>query len=119
MFHIGHLNIIKRCVKYANGGKVIVGVSSDKFNYKKKSSYPMICEEQRLEIVKNIKGVHDVFLEKSIKKKLKYCLKYNADSHIMGDDHIGRFDYLTEHGIDVIYFPRTEGISTTILKSSI
>ena len=118
LFHIGHLNIIKRCVKYANGGQVIVGVSSDKFNFEKKSYYPVCCEDQRLEIVNNIKGVDDVFLEESLEKKLEYCLKYKSDTLIMGMDHLGRFDFLIEEGIDVIYYPRTDGISTTILRSS-
>ena len=114
LFHIGHLNIIKKCINFNNGrNKVIVGVSSDEFNLAKKNKIPIIPLNDRIEIIKNIKGVHDVFVEESLEKKREYCLKYNANVLIMGDDHIGRFDYLKNYSIDVVYVERTANISTT------
>lgn len=120
LFHIGHLNIIKRCLKYNNSkNKLIVGVSTDKFNYDKKKVYPIIPQKDRIEIIKNIKGVDEVFFEESLEKKKEYCLKYNADILIMGYDHKGRFDYLKDYNIDVIYLPRTQNVSTTEIKNKI
>ena len=46
-----------------------------------------------MELVRNIKGVKEVFVEESLEKKRDYCLKYNADILIMGDDHKGWFDF--------------------------
>ena len=121
LFHIGHLNILKRCIEYADGNnQVTVGVSTDEFNYSKKNRYPICCQHDRLEIVNNIKGITNVFYEESLEKKLEYCIQYNADVLIMGADHTGRFDYLKQHNIDVVYYPRTKGISTTeIVKKTI
>jgi glycerol-3-phosphate cytidylyltransferase len=94
LFHIGHLNILKKCREYkTNNNKVIVGVSSDKLNENKKNKIPITKLSDRIEIIKNIKGVHEVFIEESLEKKREYCLKYNADVLIMGDDHVGRFDF--------------------------
>ena len=85
LFHIGHLNIIKKCKNYKDGNnKVIVGLSSDKFNFEKKNKYPIIPLNNRMEIVKNLKDVEEVFIEESLEKKRENCLKYNADVLIMG-----------------------------------
>ena len=124
LFHIGHLNIIKRCLLHKNEdgnikNKLIVGVSTDKLNFSKKQVYPVISQYDRLEILRNIKGVDDVFFEESLEQKREYCLKYKADVLIMGDDHKGRFDFLKEDDIDVIYLPRTPNISTTEIKKKL
>ena len=114
LFHIGHLNIIKKCENYKDGNnKVIVGLSSDKFNFEKKNKYPIIPLNNRMEIVKNLKDVDEVFIEESLEKKREYCLKYNADVLIMGSDHKGRFDYLEKDNIKVVYTERTKDISTS------
>ena len=64
--------------------------------------------------------VHATLIPFSLEKKLEYCIQYNADVLIMGADHTGRFDYLKQHNIDVVYYPRTKGISTTeIVKKTI
>jgi glycerol-3-phosphate cytidylyltransferase len=124
LFHIGHLNILRRCKQYNidennPSNTLIVGVSSDKLNYSKKDHYPIIPEQDRLQIVENIRGCDIVFLEESLELKCEYCLRYNADILIMGDDHIGRFDFLRDKGIEVIYLPRTENISTSCIIDGI
>ena len=68
-----------------------------------------------MELVRNIKGVKEVFVEESLEKKRDYCLKYNADILIMGDDHKGWFDFLEKDNIKVVYVERTLEISTTKL----
>lgn len=119
LFHIGHLNIIKRIKILYPNSKLYIGVSTDSLNYKKKNKYPVINEKERLEIIKNIKGVDYVFFEESLEEKLNYCLKYNINIFIIGDDHKGKFDFLKENNIKVIYLKRTKNISTTIIKNNI
>lgn len=119
LFHIGHLNIFKYCKKKYPKSKLFVGVSSDNFNYIKKKIYPQINEKDRIEIIKAIKYVDYVFLEESYEKKLEYCEKYDIDILIMGDDHLGKFDFLNKNNIKTEYKKRTENISTTIIKKNI
>lgn len=116
LFHIGHLNMINRCKKY--GDKLIVGISTDKLNYSKKNRYPIINEKNRLEIVKNLKGVDEVFFEESLELKEQYIKKYNADIFIIGDDWKGKFDYINKF-CKVIYLPRTSNVSTTDILNGI
>lgn len=120
LFHIGHLNILKNCKKFLNQDNyVIVGISSDELNLKKKSKTPIININDRVEIIKSIKYVDEVFIEESLEKKLEYCLKYNADILIMGNDHIGTFNYLENNNIKVIYLDRTNNISSTLIEKNI
>ena len=114
LFHIGHLNMLNRCKKY--GDKLIVGVSTDNLNYSKKNRYPIISQNNRAEIIKNIRVVDEVFFEESLELKEDYIKKYKADIFIIGDDWKGRFDNLNKL-CKVIYLPRTKDVSTTdILK---
>ena len=114
LFHIGHLNMLNRCKKY--GDKLIVGVSTDNLNYSKKNRYPIISQNNRAEIIKNIRVVDEVFFEESLELKEDYIKKYKADIFIIGDDWKGRFDNLNKL-CKVIYLPRTKEVSTTdILK---
>ena len=114
LFHIGHLNMLNRCKKY--GDKLIVGVSTDNLNYSKKNRYPIISQNNRIEIIKNIRVVDEVFFEESLELKEDYIKKYKADIFIIGDDWKGRFDNLNKL-CKVIYLPRTKDVSTTdILK---
>jgi glycerol-3-phosphate cytidylyltransferase len=110
LLHIGHINILNRSSKF--GDKLVVGVSSDSLNYKKKSKFPIYNENDRINIIQNIKAVDEVFLEESLELKREYILKYNADILIMGYDWKDKFDYLNDI-CEVIYLPRTEEISTT------
>lgn len=110
LLHIGHINILNR--SGAQGDKLIVGVSSDALNFKKKQKYPIYSENDRMNIIKNLKGVNEVFLEESLELKREYIIKYKADILVMGDDWEGKFDYLNDI-CEVIYLPRTKEISTT------
>ena len=73
LFHYGHLRIIERAAK--QGDRLIVGVSSDALNYKKKQVYPAVKEEQRMAIIASMKAVSEVFLEESLDLKKEYCMK--------------------------------------------
>lgn len=110
VFHIGHVNILKRSAEY--GEKLIVGVSSDTLNFKKKSRYPIYNEQDRMEIIASLSFVDEVFLEESLEEKENYINKYNADILVMGDDWTGKFDWLKDT-CEVLYLPRTPSVSTT------
>ena len=114
--HIGHINILKRTKELGN--KLIVGVSSDIFTFKKKNRYPVFNQKDRMTIIKSIRYVDDVFLEESLEKKREYIIKYKADILVMGDDWKDKFNDLSDI-CEIVYLPRTKNISTTeiILKS--
>ena len=116
LLHIGHINILKKCKTY--GDKLIVGVSSDKLNYEKKERSPIYNEKDRMEIIKSLKFVDEVFLEESLELKKEYIKRYNADIFIIGNDWEGKFDDLNTL-CKVLYLDRTKNISTTSILSDI
>ncbi len=116
LLHIGHINIINRASEL--GKYLIVGISSDQLNYKKKQLYPVYNENDRMNIVKAIKKVDEVFLEESLESKREYIREHKADILVMGSDWKGKFDFC-EDLCEVIYLPRTEDISTTEIKERI
>jgi glycerol-3-phosphate cytidylyltransferase len=116
LFHIGHVNILKRAREMGN--ELIVGVSSDELNYSKKGHYPIFSQDERMEIVRSLKFVDDVFVEISLEKKLDYIIEHDANVLVMGDDWEGRFDFC-KIACKVIYLPRTPVISTTNIKAEI
>lgn len=116
LLHIGHINMLNNCKKH--GDKLIVGVSSNKLNYEKKSRYPIFNQDDRMNIIGNIKGVDEVFLEESLELKREYIKKYNANIFIIGNDWKGKFDDINDT-CKVIYLDRTEDISTTSIINDI
>jgi glycerol-3-phosphate cytidylyltransferase len=115
MFHIGHLKLLERLSRL--GDRLIVAVSSDEFN-SIKGKKVMIPYEQRAAIVEAIKYVDMVIPEHNWEQKTEDIKKYNIDIFAMGHDWEGKFDELKVY-CDVVYLPRTEGISTTDLKNSL
>ena len=113
LFHIGHLRILERAKQ--EGDYLVVGVSSDILNDKKekKAVFPL---EERMEIVKSLKCVDEVFVEESLEEKDNYIKKYKADLLVMGDDWKDKFNWVS---CPVKYLERTPNISTTYLKNSI
>lgn len=112
LFHIGHLNLLRRAKEL--GDYLVVAVSSDAFNAikGKKCTIP---DYERMAIVGAIKYVDEVILEESWEQKVKDVQEHNIDVFVMGDDWKGKFDFLKEY-CDVVYLPRTEGISTSQIK---
>ena len=115
LFHIGHLKLLQRLKSL--GHKLIVAVSTDEFNTLK-GKKTIIPYEQRAEIVSNIKCVDMVIPENNWEQKINDIKKYNIDIFAMGNDWEGKFDFLKEH-CEVVYLNRTEGISSTQLKSTL
>jgi glycerol-3-phosphate cytidylyltransferase len=110
VFHIGHLRLLLRAKEL--GSTLIVGVSSDDMNFKKKRRLPIYPENERMEIVAALNCVDNTFLEESMEQKRQYLTDNRADILVMGDDWAGRFDEFKDI-CEVIYLPRTVGISTT------
>ena len=122
MFHVGHLNILRRAKEFCD--KLIVGVSTDELveSYKHKS--PIMPLEDRLEIVSAIKYVDKVVIQSDRNKFLAWE-KIHFNALFVGDDWKGSklFNELERKfklvNVDIVFFPRTEGISTTILTEII
>ena len=115
LFHVGHLNILKRAKEL--GDYLVVAVSSDRFNEMKgKKAYHSI--EDRMNILSAVKYVDEVIIEERWDQKIHDIKKYDIDIFVMGDDWRGKFDYLQEY-CTVYYLPRTENISTTQIKEDL
>jgi glycerol-3-phosphate cytidylyltransferase len=110
MLHIGHIRILQRARTL--GDHLTVGISTDALNYSKKQKNAIYSEAERMEIIKSIIGVDEVFLEHSLELKGEYIRRYNADILVMGDDWAGKFDHFNAL-CKVVYLSRTDGISTT------
>ncbi len=115
MFHVGHLNLLRRASNL--GDRLVVAVSTDEFNAGK-GKRTLIPFEQRAEIVRNIRYVDEVIPEASWEQKLDDVKRYGVSLFAMGEDWIGKFDFLSPY-CEVVYLPRTEGVSTTELKRSL
>ena len=116
VFHVGHLRVIERAASL--GDRLVVGVSADALNERKKGRSPVYSQAERMEIVAALRAVDEVFLEESLEQKRDYVLEHGADVLVMGDDWKGRFDDLADV-CEVVYLPRTPAISTTALIEKI
>lgn len=116
VFHVGHLKILESARKL--GDRLVVGVSSDELNYKKKGRYPIYSQQERLDIIGSVKYVDYVFLEESLEEKRRYIEKLSAELLVMGSDWEGKFDHFREC-CEVVYLPRTPSISTTAIIEKI
>lgn len=115
MFHSNHLKMIK----YARGlgETLIVGVSSDELvcSYKKA---PIIPFEERLAILDSLKYPDVVIPQRSL-DHTELVKNLNIDAFVVGDDWVGKYDYLRDLGIEVFYFPYGDGVSSSKLKEEI
>ena len=115
LLHAGHINILRRAKDL--GDYLIVAVSSDEFNaIKGKKAYHSF--EDRKLILEAIKYVDEVIPEEHWEQKVEDVVDHNVDVFVMGDDWVGEFDFLKDH-CEVVYLPRTEGISTTKIKQDL
>tara|TARA_Y100000588_G_C14275142_1_gene934051 strand:+ start:2237 stop:2626 length:390 start_codon:yes stop_codon:yes gene_type:complete len=112
VFHVGHVRILKRAAELGN--ELIVGLSSDQLNFKKKGRLPVYSQNDRAEIIASLSFVTETFFEESLELKAEYIKQFNADLLVMGDDWEGKFDWVKEQtNCEVLYLPRTPSISTT------
>lgn len=112
LFHIGHLNMLKRAREL--GDHLTVAVSTDDFNAGKHKQcvYPY---EHRARIVEAIRYVDMVIPEVSWQQKISDVKNHRIDVFVIGEDWTGEFDFLREF-CEVVYLPRTRSISTTAIR---
>lgn len=122
MFHIGHLNILRRAKEQCD--YLIVGVTTDELCYSRKNKYPIINEQDRMAIVEAIRYVDRVVPQVDM-NKVNAVLDINADVVFVGSDWKGTNAWIqyerefAAHGCDVVYLSHTDGISSSILRDKI
>jgi len=115
VLHIGHINLLKRA--RALGDSLIVALSTDEFNVGKHKS-ALLSYENRKAVLEAIRYVDRIIPEKTWEQKRTDVQKYDVDVFTIGDDWKGQFDFLKDL-CEVIYLPRTNGISSTEIKTDI
>tara|TARA_B110000305_G_scaffold4880_1_gene4765 strand:+ start:84 stop:491 length:408 start_codon:yes stop_codon:yes gene_type:complete len=113
LLHYGHLEILRRASLL--GDKLIVGVSTDKFN-EIKGKTCVLPYQKRKELIESLDYVDKVIPENNWDQKVTDIQDNDIDIFVMGDDWKGKFNELKVF-CEVIYFPRTNGISSTKLRS--
>jgi glycerol-3-phosphate cytidylyltransferase len=114
LLHYGHINLLRRAK--ALGDYLIVVISTDEFNWKEKHKKCYFTYEQRKALVESIRYVDLVIPEESWNQKRTDMHEYHVDTFVMGDDWKGKFDFLKEEGVEVVYLPRTPEISSSQIK---
>ncbi len=115
LLHVGHINLLRRAKEL--GDYLIVAISSDEFNaLKNKKAYYSF--EDRKKILEAVKYVDEVIPERTWEQKIPDVVNNHVDVFVMGDDWKGKFDFLKDY-CEVVYLPRTEGISTTKIKNDL
>lgn len=122
LFHIGHLNILRRAKEQCD--YLIVGVSTDELVEQYKHKRPVISFEERCEIVKAIRYVDEVVPQMD-RDKFAAWERLQFNRMFVGDDWKGSaiFTALEErfapHGVEIVYFPYTKETSSTFLKETL
>lgn len=114
LLHEGHINLLRRAK--ALGDYLIVGVTSDSFDRGRGKLNVRNNVLERVEAVKATGYADEVVIEDYLGQKIDDIQKYDVDIFAIGSDWEGKFDYLNEF-CQVVYLPRTEGISSTMLRA--
>lgn len=117
LLHYGHINLLRRAKE--QGDYLIVALSTDEFNWNEKQKKCYFTYEQRKQLLEAIRYVDLVIPEENWEQKKTDCIKYQVDTFVMGDDWTGKFDFLKDQGVEVVYLPRTPEISTTLIKKEL
>lgn len=119
MFHIGHLNLINNAKNQCE--QLVVGVNADDLVHKYKNKFPVVTEEERRIIVENMKAVDQAVVAKTL-DKVAQLKNIGYDAIFIGDDWKGDARWektvkdLAKYGVDVVFLPRTEGVSSTNMR---
>lgn len=120
MFHIGHLNLLRQAKERCE--KLIVGINSDTLVQQYKNKTPVVNENDRMEIVKELRCVDDVIKCETL-KKTDVWKKLHFDAIFIGSDWKGNVRWtqtekdLAPLGAEVVYLKHTDGISSTLLRT--
>lgn len=113
LLHEGHINLLRRAKEL--GDYLIVGVTNDNFDRERGKLNIRNNVLERVEAVKGTGFADQVIIEDYVGQKIDDIQKYDVDIFAIGSDWDGKFDYLNEF-CKVVYLPRTEGISSTMLR---
>ena len=114
MLHYGHINLLRRAK--ALGDYLIVAVSTDEFNWNEKGKKCYFSYERRKQLVESVRYVDLVIPECNWNQKCTDVHEFHVDTFVMGDDWEGKFDFLKEEGVEVVYLARTPEISSSQIK---
>jgi glycerol-3-phosphate cytidylyltransferase len=117
LLHYGHIELLRRAKELAEGGKLIVGLSTDEFNTIKGKTSRMPYAKRKA-LIEAIRYVDQVVPEESWGQKENDVKKHNVDVFVMGKDWAGKFDEL-EKFCNVVYLERTPTISSAAIKGII
>lgn len=117
LLHYGHINLLRRAKEL--GDYLIVGLSTDEFNWNEKNKKCYFSYEQRKQLLEAVRYVDLVIPEESWEQKRSDIHEYHIDYFCMGSDWKGEFDFLEEEGAEVVYFERTPDISSSMIKQDI
>ncbi len=116
LLHYGHINLLRRAK--ALGDYLVVGLSTDEFNWNEKQKKSYFSYEERKSMLEAIRYVDLVIPECGWEQKALDVEKYHIDVFVMGDDWKGKFDFLKSQ-CEVVYLPRTPEISSTKIKEEL
>lgn len=114
LLHEGHLNLLRRAK--ALGDYLIVGVTNDSFDRERGKLNVRDNVLERVEAIRATGIADKIIIEDYVGQKIDDIIKYDVDIFAIGSDWEGKFDYLKEY-CDVVYLPRTEGVSSTMLRA--
>ncbi|MBU7545403.1 glycerol-3-phosphate cytidylyltransferase [Weissella cibaria] len=118
MLHYGHINLLKKAREM--GDYLVVGLSTDEFNWESKQKKSYFNFEKRKQLLEAIRYVDLVIPEEDWEQKLNDVAKYDVDTLVMGNDWTGKFDFISRQtNAEVIYLERTPEISTTQIKTDL
>lgn len=115
LIHIGHINILKRAK--ALGDYLVVGVTSDYYDFLRGKLNVSQSLVERIENVKQTRLADEIIVEEYFGQKVTDIQKYNIDTFVIGSDWLSQFDYLKEY-CNVVYLERTKGISSTDIRNA-
>lgn len=116
LLHEGHLNILRRAK--ALGDYLIVGVTTPKWDQERGKLNVHDSLEERISAVQATGYADEIITEDYAGQKIDDIMKYGVDIFVLGSDWTGKCDYLKEY-CEVVYLPRTEGISSTMLREKL
>lgn len=117
LLHYGHINLLRRARML--GDYLIVALSTDEFNWNDKHKKTYFTYEQRKQLLESIRYVDLVIPEENWRQKRTDMHDYHIDVFVMGNDWEGKFDFLKEEGVEVVYLPRTPEISSSKMKKEL
>lgn len=117
LLHYGHINLLRRAKSL--GDFLIVALSSDEFNRNEKHKRTYFSFNQRKILLESIRYVDLVIPETTWQQKKTDVHEFHIDTFVMGDDWKGKFDFLKDEGVEVVYLPRTPEISSSQIKKDL